>query len=54
VKLALYTFGQFALPSTDPANDGFHQRNDPVLAEVDQAIGLIGRSGYAGEPGPES
>jgi hypothetical protein len=54
MKLALYTFGQFAARSEDAVNQGFHDRNDPVLAEVDRAEGLIGRSGYAGEPGPES
>lgn len=52
--LALYTFGQFIRPSADAANDGFHARNDAVLAEVDRAEGLIGRSGYAGEAGPDS
>lgn len=52
--LALYTFGQFIRPSGDPANDGFHQRNDPALAAVDQAEGMLGRSGYASDPGPQS
>jgi len=53
-RLALYTFGVFALPSDDPANDGFHERNDPILAAVDHAPGFIARSGYDDEPGPET
>lgn len=52
MQLALYTFGTFARPSEDPANDGFHALNDPVMAEVDRAEGLIARSGYASDPGP--
>ncbi len=32
MKLALYTFGQFAARSEDAVNQGFHDRNDPVLA----------------------
>ena len=51
-NVALYTFGVFAAPSEDPINDGFHERNDPILAAVDQAPGLIARSGYDDEPGP--
>ena len=53
-RLALYTFGQFRLPSEDPANDGFHARNDPVFAAAEAAEGFIARSGYDDEPGPES
>ena len=53
-QLALYTFGIFSRPSDDPANVGFHRRNDPVLALVDKAPGLIARSGYEGDPGPKS
>lgn len=52
-RLALYTFGVFAVPCEDPANDGFHERNDPILAAVDHAPGFISRSGYEDEPGPE-
>jgi hypothetical protein len=52
--VALYTFGQFAKPSIDSSNDGFHQRNDPILALVDKAPGLVARSGYDGDPGPAS
>jgi hypothetical protein len=54
MPLALYTFGIFAKPASDPVNDGFHQRNDAVLALADNAPGLIARSGYDGDPGPAS
>ena len=54
MPLALHTFGQFLKPSADPANAGFHALNDPVLERVDQAPGLIARSGYASDPGPAS
>lgn len=39
----------FRRPSDDPANADFHRLNDPVLASVDRADGLIGRSGYASD-----
>ncbi|WP_333830579.1 DUF3291 domain-containing protein [Pararhodobacter sp.] len=54
MPLALYTFGMFARPSADPVNDGFHALNDRVLLSVDQAEGMIARSGYASDPGPAS
>ncbi len=54
MPLALYTFGQFLKRADDPANQGFHDLNDPVLQMADQAPGLIARSGYASDPGPES
>jgi hypothetical protein len=53
-SLALYTFGIFERPAEDPVNDGFYQRNDPILEAVDRAPGLIARSGYDGDPGPPS
>jgi len=53
-KLALYTFGIFIRPSEDPANDGFHHRNDPILDAVEKAPGFLARSGYDGDPGPSS
>ncbi|MFN3524704.1 MAG: DUF3291 domain-containing protein [Paracoccus sp. (in: a-proteobacteria)] len=52
MPLALYTFGMFAKPSENPANEGFHQLNDLVFESVDQAEGLIARSGYASDAGP--
>ena len=53
-RLALYTFGIFIEPSEHPANDGFHLRNDPILVLVQRAPGFVARSGYPGDPGPES
>lgn len=53
MHLALYTFGMFASPSDNPVNDGFHTLNDRVFDLVDQTHGLIARSGYADEPGPD-
>lgn len=53
MPLALYTFGQFIKPAEHRANDGFHEINDPILKIVDAAHGLIGRSGYASDPGPD-
>jgi hypothetical protein len=52
MALALYTFGMFSAPAEDPANDGFRALNDPILALVDKAEGLIARSGYASDAGP--
>ena len=52
-RLALFTFGVFAKPADDPANEGFHVRNDPILAAVPLAEGYLGHSGYPDEPGPE-
>ena len=52
MALALYTFGMFAAPADDPANDGFRELNGPIFKLVDQAQGLIARSGYASDPGP--
>lgn len=52
-RLALFTFGVFAKPADDPVNDGFHVRNDPILAAVPQAEGYLGHSGYPDEPGPD-
>lgn len=53
MKLALYTFGMFIHPSEDPANVDFHTLNDLVFERLDQFEGLIARSGYASDPGPE-
>ncbi len=49
MPVALYTFGIFRKPAEDPANDGFHALNDPVLDQVDKAVGMIARSGYASD-----
>ena len=31
-RLALYNFGMFKVAASDPANQGFHDRNDPNFA----------------------
>ena len=54
MPIALYTFGQFIKRADDPANQGFHDLNDPVFATVDKAPGLIARSGYTSDEGPNS
>lgn len=43
----------FAAPSDDPVNDGFRQPNGPIFALADATPGLIARSGYASDPGPD-
>ncbi|WP_371170306.1 DUF3291 domain-containing protein [Aliiroseovarius sp. 2305UL8-7] len=53
MPLALYTFGQFIESADSPANDGFRELNDPIFENVDDAPGLIDRSGYASDPGPD-
>ena len=53
MPLALYTFGMFKRPAGDPANDGFYELNDPIFEVADGATGLIARSGYASDPGPD-
>jgi len=53
-RLALYTFGVFRARAGDPVNQGFHDRNDLNLRNVEASDGFIARSGYAGEPGSES
>ena len=52
-RLALFTFGVFAKPAEDPANDEFHVRNDPIMAAVSQACGFLEHSGYPDEEGPD-
>lgn len=53
-RLAIYNFNNFRLPSAHPANDGFHQRNDLNFAVAEASEGFVARSGYVGDPGPES
>lgn len=53
-RLALYTFGMFRARAVDPVNQGFHARNDVNFAAAEISDGFIARSGYDGEPGPES
>jgi len=51
---ALFTFGIFREPVEHPVNQGFHDRNDPILAAVERSDGFVARSGYDGDPGPAS
>ncbi|MBP0481740.1 DUF3291 domain-containing protein [Sagittula salina] len=53
MPLALYTFGHFIRPAEDAVNDGFRALNDPIFARVNRSEGLIERSGYASDPGPQ-
>jgi hypothetical protein len=53
-RLALYTFAVLREPAEHPANQGFHDRNDRNLLAAELSEGFIARSGYCGEPGPES
>jgi hypothetical protein len=46
---ALYTFGVFRERADHPANQGFHDRNDPILSIVSEAPGFIARAGYEDE-----
>ena len=51
MRAALYTFGIFRERAEHPSNQGFHNRNDPILADVAQAPGFIARAGYDDEDG---
>ena len=53
-RLAVFTFGIFRTPADDPANQGFHDRNDKVMRIAGLSDGFIAHSGYNGEPGPAS
>jgi len=53
-RLAIYNFNNFRVPSAHPDNSGFHERNDPNFAVAEQSDGFVARSGYDGDPGPDS
>lgn len=53
-RLAIYTFGIFRVPASDPVNRSFEARNDPTFLAAETSAGFIARSGYEGEPGPPS
>jgi hypothetical protein len=53
-RLAAYNFGVFLEPADHSANEGWRQRHDPLMDLVSRAPGFIARSGYDGEPGPDS
>lgn len=52
--LAIYNFGIHVAPYGDPAIDGFIRREPVNFEAARRAAGFVGRSGYEGEPGPES
>ena len=53
-KLAIYNFGLFVAPYESPEVEGFRLREPSNFLAAETAEGFVGRSGYAGEPGPES
>ena len=53
-RLAAYNFGVFKRPAEDAVNEGWRERHDPLMHLVGNAPGFIARSGYDGEPGPQS
>lgn len=53
-RVALFTFGLFREAAEHPSNQGFHDRNDANLAAAERSDGFIDRSGYDGDPGPQS
>jgi hypothetical protein len=52
--LALYNFGLHVAPYDAPEVQGFLRREPLNFAAAEKACGFVGRSGYLGEPGPES
>ena len=53
-KLAIYNFGLFVAPYDSPEVEGFRLREPANFLAAETAKGFVGRSGYDGEPGPES
>jgi hypothetical protein len=52
-RLAIYNFGLFVAPYDSSEVKGFRVREPLNFAAAETAEGFVGRSGYAGEPGPE-
>lgn len=52
--IALYNFGLHVAAYDDPAVAGFVRREPLNFEAARRAGGYVGRSGYDGEPGPES
>ncbi|MDQ0456504.1 DUF3291 domain-containing protein [Rhizobium paknamense] len=52
--LAIYNFGLHVGPSGDPRIDGFLHREPFNWQAALRSEGFVARSGYQGEPGPES
>jgi hypothetical protein len=53
-KLAIYNFGLFVASYDSAEVEGFRLREPVNFLAAETAQGFIGRSGYDGEPGPES
>ncbi len=53
-KLAIYNFGLFVASYDSPAVEGFRLREPSNFLAAETAQGFVGRSGYDGDPGPES
>jgi len=52
--LAIYNFGLHVADYDAPEVRGFLRREPLNFAAAEKAAGFVGRSGYLGEPGPES
>jgi len=52
--LAMYNFGLHVASYDAPEVQGFIRREPLNFAAAESASGFVGRSGYDGEPGPES
>jgi hypothetical protein len=53
-RLAIYNFGLFVAPYESSEVEGFRLREPANFAAAECAEGFLDRSGYPGEPGPES
>lgn len=53
-RLALFTFGVLSHPAEHPATRAFLAADAEVWPALEAAPGLLGHSGYPGEPGPPS
>ncbi|WP_420407358.1 DUF3291 domain-containing protein [Hoeflea sp.] len=53
-RLAMYNFGLHVAPYDAPEVQGFRSREPANFAAAEKAAGFIARSGYPGEPGPDS
>ncbi len=52
--LAIYNFINFRESADAPINQGFHDRNVLNFDAAELSEGFVARSGYEGEPGPDS
>jgi hypothetical protein len=52
-RLAIYNFGLFVAPYESPEVEGFRLREPANFEAAERSCGFFGRSGYAGDPGPD-